>query len=83
MKLINEGNWKQELALLKADKVMLTHLSQHTKQWLEENKHFQHTERWLLVKIHYNLLPLRQDKLDKAIETIENVFVRKQCYIDD
>ena len=73
MKLINEGNWKQELALLKAERIMLKRVLDKVfgaaaHGWLSKN------EKELLSK---------EEKLDKAIETIENVFVRKQCYIDD
>ena len=71
MKLVNEGNWKQELALLRTERIEVQHdLAKATEHGILRWK----VEAWANWKFK---------KLDNAIETIENVFVRKQCYIDD
>lgn len=82
MKLINESNWKQEIARLKAEKILVVQARTLAKDWLDNNEDKRDTDSWCVVSIHYNILPVRQEKLDKAIETIENVFVHKQCYIE-
>ncbi len=76
MKLINESNWKQEIARLKAERILLDQ---------EFSKLFSKFKEDGLVtwyKCDVNILAQKQDVLDKAIETIENVFVHKQCYIN-
>lgn len=70
MKLINEQNWKQEIARLKAEKIEI----QHDLDKSEKRGHLElKVVAWAKWKFK---------KIDKAIETIENVFVHKQCYID-
>lgn len=71
MKLINEQNWKQEIARLKAEKIEIQHeLDKVQKYDVLQWK----VEAWAKWKFK---------KIDKAIETIENVFVHKQCWIDE
>lgn len=71
MKLINEGNYKQELAKLKAEKIEVQHdLDKADGCGVLRWK----VEAWANWKFK---------KLDKAIETIENVFVHKQCWIEE
>lgn len=71
MRLINESNWKQEIAKLKAQRILvgkgLDESLKHTSGFLSES------QKQLLQQ---------EEQLDKAIETIENVFVHKQCWID-
>lgn len=82
MKLITESNWKQEIARLKAEKILVVHARTIAKDWLDNNEAERDTDKWCVVSVHHNTLPLRQEEIDKAVETIENVFVYKQCYID-
>jgi len=71
--LIDETNWKQELAKLKAKRILIveekkTLLSTPEKQW----EHGVNQVYWRQLQI---------EELDISIETIENVFVHKRCYI--
>lgn len=69
MTLITESNWKQEIARLKAEKIEI----QHDITKAQEYDYLSwKVEAWANWKFK---------KIDKAIETVENVFVHKQCYI--
>lgn len=74
--LINESNWKQELASLKARRIVL-------KQEYDELVKLWHSgaRSSTLIERAGEIENEIDDVLDKAIETIENVFVHKQCYI--
>lgn len=71
--LIDETNWKQELAKLKARRILLVEekkalLGTPEKQWEQGiNQVF-----WRELQI---------EELDISIEVIENVFVHKRYYI--
>lgn len=75
--LIDETNWKQELSMRKAMRIYTGHvvIKQRglygTGTALEEQKRQEYIAK----------LEERIRTLDKAIETIENVFVHKRCYI--
>lgn len=70
MKLINESNWKQEIARLKAERIEIQHdLDKAGECGVLQWK----VEAWAKWKFK---------KIDEAIETIENVFVHKQCWIE-
>jgi hypothetical protein len=74
--LIDETNWKQELAKLKARRVVLQQeYNELERLWLLGDKSEPLVNR--AGEIHSEI----DDVLDNAIETIENVFVYKRCYI--
>jgi hypothetical protein len=74
--LIDETNWKQELAKLKARRVVLRQeYDELEKLWHNGDRSSALAERAGDIDIEID------DVLDKAIETIENVFVYKRCYI--
>lgn len=81
MKLINESNWKQEIARLKAERILcnvqrMKMLSDYCEEPLTPDNY--HIVGGMLLYVQSRIA-----QLDKAIETIENVFVHKQCYIDN
>jgi len=79
MKLINESNWKQEIARLKAERIV----SNKELRYFENLYEDQDTSDGLIIVgalLSYTHEHIK--RLDKAIETIENVFVHKQCYIE-
>ena len=75
--LINESNWKQELSMRKAMKVYTQHLIAKQQELYATGTATEEVERYKYVEG----LNTRLKELDKAIETIENVFVHKRCYI--
>lgn len=78
MKLINESNWKQEVARLKAERIVAVRCKD--REWDAINSGLCYDEDHSIKYVNY--LNYRIEQIDKAIETIENVFVHKQCYID-
>lgn len=78
MKLINESNWKQEIAKLKALRIHAQHTISQQLALYGTGKAAEELERERYVGRLQNSVA----QLDKAIETIENVFVHKQCYIN-
>lgn len=70
--LIDETNWKQERANLQSQRILLEVKLRGVQQ--EEDVL---NLNWKLEAYYKHEIA----KLDKAIETIENVFVHKRCYI--
>lgn len=83
MKLVNESNWKQEIARLKVACMLKCRIMDELKLDYAETNGFENNPDLFHIK-GAELLRLAEDveQLDKAIETIENVFVHKQCWIE-
>lgn len=78
MKLINESNWKQEIAKLKALRIHAQHtISQQLSLYGTEKATDELERERYIGRLQDSVV-----RLDKSIETIENVFVHKQCWIE-
>lgn len=75
--LIDETNWKQELAMRKALRVHTKHVIAQQEALYATGTAMEEQER----QEYITKLEERIKGLDKTIETIENVFVHKRCYI--